>query len=362
VLLLGLGLRLALDPLVTWRTRVVLNDMEGYRGRFSDVKLSLRDLSYRIEGLRLEKTSAGGAALPFLEVRKAEIGLYWKELVRGHVVAAIRLEGPELNLVAADEPEERQLEDSEDVGFKLTELAPMRVDRFEVQDGVIAFTNRRSPREPKVRLQRVEATIENFATREALARGEPTVVALRGVLQRTGKVSLFASTDPLAKKLTFAGQFTVDGLKLAELGDLLADESGLRPTHGELDMSARFVAKEGVVSGGVRPIVKDAGVEAARPGLGNKLKALLVDVALDLFSDDVPRRDALATTIPIHGTLDSPQIEAVPTILGIVRNAFVAGLANSLENLPPRGERDPARVDGKARRGEAPRRAKQGEE
>jgi hypothetical protein len=92
-------------------------------------------------------------------------------------------------------------------------------------------------------------------------------------------------------------------------------------------------------------------VKSARPGLGAKLKALLADVALDLFSDDVPGRDAVATTIPIRGTVDRPQVEGIPTILGIVRNAFVAGLANSLQNLPPKEASEQRPVDaGQARR------------
>jgi hypothetical protein len=329
----------ALDPLVTWRTRVVLNELEGYRGRFTDVTVSLRDLSYRIEELRLEKTSAGGAALPFFEVRSAEIGLYWKELVRGHFVAAIRFEKPKLNLVAAKDPDERQGagegDETQAAGLQLTKLAPIRVDRFEVKEGEILFVDRRSPRDPRLWIHDIEATIENFATRPALARGEPTVLAARGTLQRSGKVSLFATSDPLAKKVTFAGQAQLRGLKLVELGEMLSDKADLSPTKGELDLSARFAAEDGVLSGGVKPVLKDASVKAAKPGLGAKLKALVADASLDLFSDDVPGRDAVATIIPIKGTVDAPQVQALPTILGIVRNAFVAGLSNSLSNLPP---------------------------
>jgi uncharacterized protein YhdP len=335
LVLLGVAFRLALDPLVTWRTRVVLNDLQGYRGRFADVKVSLRDLSYRVDELRIEKTAAGGAALPFFEVRRAEVGLYWKELVRGHLVAAIRFQGPKLNVIAAKRKEDRQAEQAEEVGFQLTRLAPVRVDRFEVQDGEVLFVDRTSPREPRLWLHAVEATVENFATRPALARGEPTVLALRGTLQRSGKVSVFATSDPLAKKLTFAGQARVTGLRLVELGELLSDKADLTPTAGVLDLSARFQAEDGALTGGVRPILKDASVRAAKPGLGARIKALLADVSLDLFSDDIPGRDAVATTIPIKGTVDAPQAQVVPTILGIVRNAFVAGLANSLESLPP---------------------------
>jgi hypothetical protein len=354
IVALGVAFRLALDPLVEWRTRVALRDLDGYRGRCGDVRVSLRDLSYRIHDLRIEKLSAGGAALPFFEVAKAEIGVHWRELLRRHLVAGVRLESPKVNLIAAERKEERQVEDAPDAaGEAADELVPLRLDRIEIQDGEVLFVDRTSPEQPRLWLHDVEATVENFATRPALARGEPTVLALRGTLQRSGKVSIFATTDPLAKKLTFAGQARVTGLKLTELGELVVSKSGLTPTGGELDLSVRFAAEDGAISGGVRPVLKDPSVRAAKGGVGAKLKALVVDLSLDLFSDDIPGRDSVATTIPIEGSIDRPQVEALPTVMGIVRNAFVAGLTNSLANLPPGGGEAPPE---QARRPPGPRR------
>lgn len=335
VVFLGVALHLALDPLLTWRTRVVMNGMQGYRGRFNDVHVSLKDLSYRIDDLRLEKLSAGGTALPYLEVGRAEVGLYWKELLHGHVVGAIRLERPKLNLVAAKAKSEQQGEKSEEAGIRLTRLAPIRVDRFEVQGGEVLFVDRTSEKSARLWLHGIEATIENFATRPALARGEPTVLAVRGTLQRTGKVSIFATSDPLAKKVTFAGQAALTGLQFEELGELLSAKAGLSPTKGVLDIEARFVARDGEITGGVRPILKGGSVQAADSGLGPKLKALVADASLEIFADDVKGRKAVATTIPIKGSVDAPQVQTVPTILGIVRNAFVAAVSGSMQGLPP---------------------------
>jgi hypothetical protein len=100
-------------------------------------------------------------------------------------------------------------------------------------------------------------------------------------------------------------------------------------------MSLRFRAEDGRLSGGVRPILRGAGTRAARPGLGAKLKSFLADASLNIFKDDVPGRHAVATTIPIEGRVDDPGLQLVPTILGVVRNAFVRGLADSLQGLPP---------------------------
>lgn len=354
--LLLVAARAALDPLVTWRTRKVLAGMEGMRGRFQDVEVSVHDLSYAIRGLRLEKLGAGGAALPYLQVERASFGLYFKELVRGHVVAAVDLDEPKLTLVSAKKQPDQGVEEAPKVGWGLEALAPFRLDRVQVKDGELLWVDASEPERPELWLHRIEGTLENFATRKALSKNEPTVLAARGVLQRSGAVSVFATADPLAKKLTFAGQGRLEGLKLPELATLVGSKAGVAPDQGELDMTVRFRAEDGRLSGGVRPILKNAGMKAAKDGIGAKVKALLADVSLEIFSDDVPGRDAVATTIPIQGTVHDPEAQAVPTILGILRNAFVRGLHDGLSGLPPPQAKEKEGVLKQARRALSPKR------
>jgi hypothetical protein len=339
VALVVLALRLLLDPLATWRTRRILEGLDGMRGTFSDVEIRLLDLSYAIRDLRIEKVQREGAALPFFEVERASFGLHWRELLRGNLVARIDLDGPKVNVIEAkgsgEASEGQEIEEAPKVGRRLGELAPFLVDRAQAKDGEILFVDAREPEQPRLRFHGIEATLENFATRAALSRGEPTVLAGRGTLQRSGRVSVFASADPLAKELTFAGQAKLEGLKLVELGELFAAKTGLEPDKGVLDLSIRFQAADGRISGGIRPILKDPGTRPAEPGLRAKIESGLADAALDIFSDDVPGRDAVATTIPLSGTVDDPDAQAIPTIVGILRNAFVRGLADSFAGLPP---------------------------
>ncbi|ABS25948.1 DUF748 domain-containing protein [Anaeromyxobacter sp. Fw109-5] len=358
--LLLVAARAALDPLVTWRTRKVLAGMEGMRGRFQDVEVSVHDLSYAITGLRIEKLGPEGEALPYFQVERARFGLYFKELLGGHVVAAVDLEAPKLTLVSAKAPSREQgVEEAPEVGRGLEELTPFLLDRLQVKDGELLWVDESEPEKPELWLHRLEGTLENFATRKALAKNEPTVLAARGVLQRSGAVSVFATADPLAKKLTFAGQGRLEGLKLAELATLVGSKAGIAPDRGELDMSVRFRAEDGRISGGVRPIVKDGGMRPAKDGLGAKLKALLADASLELFSDDVAGRDAVATTIPLEGTVHDPKAQAVPTVLGILRNAFVRGLQDGLSGLPPPKAREKEGVLKQARRALSPKREAQ---
>jgi hypothetical protein len=350
--------RVALDPLATWRTRTALSGLEGMDATFSDVEVKLLDLSYAIHDLRIEKRAGAGRKLPFFAAEQVKLGLLGRELLHRHLVAQIDLDRPKLNLVQAGNPKDaaeaakpgveatevaekrahepgQEVQETPAVGKKLAELAPFRVDRVQVKRGEVLWIDAREAEKPRLWLHDVEATLENFATRPALARGEPTVLAGRGTLQRTGRMSLFVTADPLAKKLTFAGQGRVEGLQLSELGELLQAKQDVVPDKGVLDMSLRVEAVNGQLTGGVRPILKDAGTRPAAPGLGAKIKSALADASLEIFKDEVPGRNAVATTIPITGRVDDPELQLVPTILGVVRNAFVRGLSDSLTGLPP---------------------------
>ena len=39
--------------------------------------------------------------------------------------------------------------------------------------------------------------------------------------------------------------------------------------------------------------------------------------------------------VPIEGKLAAPDLQIWPTVIGVVRNAFVEGVAAGFENLPP---------------------------
>jgi hypothetical protein len=343
------GLLASLEPLTRWETRRILAGLHGMRGTFDAVGIRLGDLSYEIRGLRIDKLDESGKPRPFFQVQAAHAGVYGEELLHGHLVASIDLTAPKLTLVESSRPGERRSpKEAGGLAQRAERGFPLRIDRVQVKGGEIVWVEAREPEQPVLRLHGVEATLENFATRASLARKEPTVLAATGTLQSSGRVQVFATADPLAKSLTFAGQGTVRDLDLREVGSLIESRSDVRPKKGTIDVFARFEAKQGALTGGVRPVVRGADLKAARPGLGPKLKELLADAALHIFKDE--KTKAVATTIPIEGTVNGPQTQVVPTIMGVLRNAFVRGLQGGLRGLPPPRAEKPQGVVEQARR------------
>ena len=345
--------RIALNPFVAKHTRSVLQSLRGYRGTFDGVTLSFVHLSYTIDGLKLVQvpTPKGAAEKrPFFYAKRIEIGLHWRDLLyRRELVGSVELDEPKLNLIAGNEQEPNQTKPIDpELGEKLSKLAPLDVDRIEVKQGELTFTDDTAQGSPAIWLHKLDGTLENLATRVGLSHGEPTTLAASGTLQRTGQVSVFLTADPFAKKLAFSGRASVEGLSLQDVGNFLVKKADLAPSRGKIDVFAEFDAHDGRISGGVKPVLKHASVKPAKGGIGPQLKAWLADAGLKLFSDRVPGRDAAAALIPMKGTINGPTAELWPTIWGVLRNAFVVGIRSGFTGLPAGGE---AKVKPQARRG-----------
>jgi Domain of Unknown Function (DUF748) len=356
--------RLALGPLVAWRTREVLGHLEGMRGTFSGVDVRVSDLSYAIHDLRIDAQERGGAAQPFFHAARARFSLSWREVLRGRFVAGVELDAPRLTVVQRGKPRRDKgggdrIEEVPAAARRLAELTPFRVDRAQVRDGTLVFVDARAKGRPRVSIQAIEATLENFATRRSVSRREPSVLAAKGTLQKSGRISVFATADPLAKRVTFAGEAKLRGLRAAELRDLFAARTHIEPTGGLLDMDVSFKAVDGRITGGVRPVLTGVGTRPADPGLRAQLESAFSDSALQLFADDGGKRDPAETTIPISGVVQDPRAHPFPVVIGLLRNAFVRGLSDAFAGRPPPGAKEPGGAREQARRGAATRRAQQ---
>jgi hypothetical protein len=326
--------RVLLDPVATHFTRKALDDAEGIRGDFHSVHVTVFPPGYTIRRIKIVEHPPDDWKHPMFYAERVTVRLDWRELFHARLAARARLEEPKI-VISKRAKEEKKSAGVPDVRDALARVTPARVTRVEIRDGEVLYRDLTAPREPEIWLHGIELAVENLATRPKLAEGRPTTISGRAKLGRSGDVTLFASADPFASKLTFAGEFGVRGWKVAELFDLIQPATKLQTPQGTLDLFAEFKAAAGAISGGVKPVLKNVEVRPTDDDLGNKLKAWIADEGLHLFSDRVPERNAVATVVPIKGKLVDPDVQLWPTVLGVVRNAFVQGISSGFAHLPP---------------------------
>jgi Domain of Unknown Function (DUF748) len=334
VVVLAVVTRLILDPVAAHFTRRVLaHDLTGYRGAFEYVHVALLPPSFTITHLKIIEHPKGVWKEPLFYADRVNVGIAWRKLIHAAVVARIRVDGPKI--VIARDHERKQKEEVPGLGAQAQKISPLRLDRVEIRDGEILYAESPASGSPRLWLHGIEAAIENIATREALAEGRPTTTTVSAVVQKSGQLTAFVSADPFAKGLTFAGRVSLEHLDLRDLYSFLAEKSDVQAKRGTLELFAEFQAKDGHLTGGVKPVLENVEIGPADGKLVDRLKAWFADKAVELASDRVPGRKAVATVIPIRGTVSNPHVQLVPAILGVVRNAFVVGLTSGFAYVPP---------------------------
>jgi Domain of Unknown Function (DUF748) len=335
---LAVIIRVILDPIATIATRRGLEKMEGMRGDFQRVHATVFGPGYTINRLKLIQHPGGDWKSPLFYAEAVHVGVDWRQLMHGRVAASARIVEPKITVLAGaaeTKPKAKTEAQAPDLSAQLSRITPLKVDRVEILRGELLLRDLGEPRHPELWVHKLELAAENLPTRKSLAGGRPATVTARGVVGKSGDLSLFVSADPFASPLAMAGRFELRGLRVAELYDFVEPATKLQTPNGTFDLFAEFKVKDGRIDGGVKPVLKNVDVRPADSGLWDRLKAWLADEAVKIASDRVPERNAVATTIPIQGRLTSPDIQMWPAILGVVRNAFVAGLASGFARLPP---------------------------
>lgn len=264
------------------------------------------------------------------------------------VVSAIKLVGPEVRIFHAGSPpdapkpapgkhDEANQPPTEliDLAETLRKITPLAVDHLDILDGQVAFVDVSRGERPELWLHNLELSIENLTTRVRSGEGRPVLLTASGTLANSGDVSIFVTANPFEKGLTFSGRVSVVGLETSELYRFIAPATKLQAPEGTIDIFVEFDCRNGELTGGVKPVLKKVTIRPAEKNPFTVLKAWAADLAIKIFSDRVESREAVATVIPIKGTLTGPDIQLWPAIFGVMRNAFVEGLTSGYAHLPP---------------------------
>jgi hypothetical protein len=287
-----------------------------------------------------------------LEAQWTEVALKAR-LEDGEVVSAMKLTAPKIRIFHAGAPADRPpaktakashaAKDANhsppieqiDLARELRRITPLDIDHIDILDGQVAFVDVSRKERPELWLHDLQLSVENLATRVRMTEGRPVLLTASATLANSGAVSIFITADPFEKGLTFSGRAAVVGLQTAELYQFIEPATNLHAPHGTIDLFVEFDCRNGELTGGVKPVLKNVEVRPDDGKLGTRLKAWAADVAVKLFSDRVAQRNAVTTVIPIKGTLSAPDLQLWPTIFGVLRNAFVEGLTSGFAHLPP---------------------------
>jgi hypothetical protein len=331
--LLMLALRAALPYLVERYVNQVLNEIPGYRGRVGSVSLDLWRGAYEIQEAKLEKLNSD-IPVPFFEAKTIDLMIEWREIIHGAFVGQITLLQPKLNYVAGPTTQSSQNHIDASWQQRVEELFPLRINRLQIEDGEVHFRDFHSSPKVNIFLDHLAATATNLKnTRE---RGENlfSVIEASGQPMQGASLQLRARLDALASQPTFDLSAELHDMPLRDLNDFFMAYGGFEMSGGHLDVFTQLVARNGNITGYVKPILKDASVKIWS-GQENNPVQFLWEPLITLLSQILKNwpHDQFATKIPISGTFDDPRLNSWAAFFGLIRNAWIQALHPGMEGV-----------------------------
>ena len=336
-----------------WVNRV-LGSMENHHGAIDAVRLNLWRGSYEIDGLRLsERDSASDE--PLVEMRRLDVAVQWRGLLRGRVVAEATCHHPvlyfERRRAAPGEPtdpgadprdpdaeqERTKAGTKEPWALHLDQLVPFEVNRFVIRDGEVRY--RDTTGDTPVDLYLTDFYLEALNIANVRSKDAPenlfAEIEAAGRPFGTGELELRMRFDPFTDPLRMELDGAVRDVQLTDLNDFLHAYGRADAEAGTFAVYGEFATTDGIVEGYVKTLFDGmkllrlgeiAGPTDALEAMWEGLLALAVEVL-----ENQPH-DRLATKVPLRGTTTATVADLGVTVANLLRNAFFAALGPAIDN------------------------------
>ncbi len=318
--------------LPTWvknYTNETLNNIEGYRGSVEDIDIALYRGAYVIHGLKIFKLDKG-IPVPFLDFARTDLSIQWSALFQGRIVGDVTLDRPVINFARSSNGTTAQTGTETDWTVPIKELMPLDINFVEINNGKIAYKDYSSKPNVDIYIEDMHARATNLRNADADNAALPSDLTVRGVSIGGGKLQLDGKLNILKKTPDFDLDGKLESISLPAMNNYARPFAGIDFEKGTLNIYTELAAKNGAISGYVKPLATD--IHMIDPEPDNAVKFIweaLVSGVMEIFSNQ--KKDQFATQIAIEGRLDSPETNFWVTLGGIFRNAFGQAFSNTIK-------------------------------
>ncbi len=310
-----------------------LSELKGYYGHIQDIDVSLYRGAYQINDMYLNKVDASThKQTDFFKVNNIDLSVEWKALFHGRLVGELVFNSPKL-IFTKDRTEISDVKkDTNDFRKVLKDLMPLKVNRFEVNNGSIHYVDAGATPKVDISVEQAHVLAENLKNVEDNKTELPSPVTATGNVYG-GTLSLNMKMDALAKKTRFDLNTEIKNANLVSLNDFLKAYGGFDVNKGTFGLYTEFAAKNGKYKGYVKPVIKDldvVGPEDRKDKFFQKVWENIVGAAGEILNN--PKKNQIATKIPIEGNLAGSNTDIIEMIWELLRNAFIQALMPSIDN------------------------------
>ena len=331
ILILLVIIRILLPYILLKAVNKELTKIPGYTGHVEDIDVALIRGAYKIKEIKLEKTG-GKIPVPFFEAEVIDLSIQWHALFQGALVGKIIVEHPKLNFVKGPTEETSQTHIDKKWTDVIGDLMPLKLNRFEIEDGEIHYRDFYSSPKVDIFTKNVHIIAENLTNakknKELLPSTADGTADIYG-----GHARLTMKLDALNHVPTFEAKAELVSMNIVDLNSFLEAYGKLDVRQGNISIYTEAVAKDGKISGYTKPIIKDLRVVNWEKDKGKPAKLAweaVVGAVAWIFKNH--GKDQLATKAEFEGKIKDPNVSIWIIIGEVLHNAFIQALYPALEN------------------------------
>ena len=333
IVLVVIIVRLALPGIVKNYVNKKLNELPGYTGHVDDIDIALIRGAYVIQGLTLKKKT-DPAKYPFLIIREADLSVEWRAIFRGRLVGEVILNTPVIHILATEKLNKEPSKDSWTKTVKA--LMPITINRLQINNGKLAYLDLGKKPVTDLHIDAMQLTALNLANVQKDAKRLPSHVSLSGTSIGGGRLKADMDVNVLKDMPDMAMAMSLRGTNLLSLNSFFEGQAKIDVERGRIDVFSKFTLFDGQMNGYVKPFISNLKVLNVKKDIKKKGGVLRVikKAVVGLFAKAVtnPKTKKIATVIPIKGNIKDPKTSGWTTFVGILKNAFIRALHESLSN------------------------------
>ncbi len=330
IVVILIAARILLPYIVLHYGNKTLASMDGYYGHIDDITISLYRGAYTIHKFYINKVdSATTDQTPFISSEIIDLSVEWKALFKGKIVGELDFSQPKV-LFTKDkvEPEDIQ-KDTTDFKDILKDFMPLKINRFEVNQGEIHYIDESSSPKLDLFLDRAHILAQNLSSVQDTSLLPAKVDAHAHVYG--GLLALNVKLNPLDNIFDMSAE--LKNTNLTEFNEFFQAYANMDVSKGTFGLYTEIASKEGKWVGYVKPVINDLkviGPEDKDDNFWNKVWEVIVGAGGLILKN--PSKDQVATKIPIEGDMKGTDVSTWYAIIQLLRNAFVQALYPAIDN------------------------------
>lgn len=333
VIVLLVIFRLLLPSIVLHYCNKTLAHLDGYYGHVQDIDIALYRGAYQINNMYLNKMDAKTKKqTDFFKVDNIDLSVQWKALFHGRLVGELEVNTPTLIFTKNKTEIGDVKKDTNDFRKVLQSFMPLKINRFEINNGNIHYSDPGATPKVDISMQKVHVLAENLNNAAHDKTALPSPVSAQANIYG-GSLNLNMKINLLAPKTQFDLNAAVKNANLALFNNFLKAYGGFDINRGTLSLYTEFAAKDGKYVGYVKPIIKDLkvlGPQDSADNLIHKAWDAVVGLTADILKNQ--KKNQIATKVPIQGEFDKSNTNVMEAIWQVLKNAFIQALNPAVDN------------------------------